>query len=197
MIKKILAGLGATAGIGGLAVVIAYKPHHVPVVTMKPAASVGPAVASPSVSATPTPASPTPAASAGPQATPTPAKQTPKPSSAPTPKPTAAATPSPTPSPTPTGQYKDGSYSGSVVASGYGNVQVQAVVSGGKITGVNFLQMPSGSAQTNINTANCESKLPGETIQAQAANVQTVTGATQTSDAYIQSMTTALQAAKS
>ena len=35
---------------------------------------------------------------------------------------------------TPSSQYKDGTYTGSVASAYYGNVQVQAVISNGKIT---------------------------------------------------------------
>src|SRR5579862_5610814 len=40
--------------------------------------------------------------------------------------------------------YKDGSYTGTAIDNGYGIVQVEAVISGGKLSDVKFLQMPSG-----------------------------------------------------
>jgi len=48
------------------------------------------------------------------------------------------------------GSYKDGSYTGSVQDAFYGNIQVRAVISGGKITDVLFLQFPNDIVHHNI-----------------------------------------------
>src|SRR5581483_2062800 len=65
------------------------------------------------------------------------------PTPAPAPAPNPAPTPTPTPAPKPKGQYADGSYTGSVADAYYGYIQVKAVISGGKITDVQFLQYPN------------------------------------------------------
>lgn len=93
--------------------------------------------------------------------------------------------------------YQDGSYTGSTVdASGYGPVQVQAVISGGKLTDVKFLQMPSDQQHSQEVTAQAEPLLQQEAIQAQSANIDTVTGATQDTAAFTQSLQDALSQAR-
>src|SRR5471030_3428136 len=74
--------------------------------------------------------------------------------------------------------YKDGSYTGDSIDVGYGPVQAQIVVSGGKITDVNFLKMPSDQPHSVEVTNSSEPILKQETIQAQSAKVDSVSGAT-------------------
>ena len=77
----------------------------------------------------------------------------------------------------------------------YGNVQVQAVISGGKITAVNFLQYPNDRSNSiRINTQ-AMPYLQQEAIQAQSAQVDGVSGASATSAAFVQSLTVALNQA--
>ena len=87
--------------------------------------------------------------------------------------------------------YKDGTYTGDIVYNGYGDVQVAAVVSGGKITDIQFLQMPSGGHSSEV-TSVASPMLKQEALQAQSANVDIVSGATQTSEAFMQSLQAAL-----
>jgi uncharacterized protein with FMN-binding domain len=94
------------------------------------------------------------------------------------------------------GAYKNGTYTGSATETAYGIVQVQAVVSGGKITGVNFLQMPNSEQHSVQVTAMAKPLLLQETLQAQVAQVNTVSGATQTSEGFVQSLESALNQAK-
>ena len=92
-------------------------------------------------------------------------------------------------------QYKDGTYTGSVADAFYGNVQVSVTISGGKITTVNFLQYPN-DRQTSIEiNQQAIPFLQQEAIQAQSANVQIVSGATFTSQAFVQSLQAALNQA--
>lgn len=95
-----------------------------------------------------------------------------------------------------TGQYTDGSYTGSVADAYYGNIQVKAVVSGEKLSDVVFLQYPN-DRQTSIEI-NTEAMgyLKTEAIKAQSANVDIVSGASDSSQAFIQSLGTALAIAK-
>jgi uncharacterized protein with FMN-binding domain len=92
--------------------------------------------------------------------------------------------------------YKDGSYTGSVADAQWGVVQVEAVIKHGKITDVQFLQYPNDRNRSiNINSV-ADPQLVSEAIQAQSANVDIVTGATDSSDAFIQSLSDALSQAQ-
>lgn len=108
----------------------------------------------------------------------------------------AGSSTSPTSSSTTGSAYKDGSYTGSAVESGYGPVQVQAIISGGKLTDVKFLQMPNDREHSVEVTSQAEPLLFQEAVQAQSANIDTVTGATQDSEAFSQSLQNALSQAK-
>lgn len=104
-----------------------------------------------------------------------------------------------TPSPAGTsgsGSYKDGSYTGSVADATWGYVQVKAVIQNGKITSVQFLQYPNDRSRSIRINNYADSQLSSEAIQAQSANVNIVTGATDTSGAFMQSLTDALAKAK-
>jgi uncharacterized protein with FMN-binding domain len=104
--------------------------------------------------------------------------------------------PSPTPTPVTIGRYKDGSYNGSVADAFYGLLQVRAIIKGGKITDVQFLQYPNDQRESiQVNSAS-NPILRSEAIQAQSANVDTVTGATQSSAAFKESLAAALALAK-
>ena len=93
--------------------------------------------------------------------------------------------------------YKDGTYTGSVADAYYGNVEVQASVSGGKLTGVNFLQYPSDRSTSRSINSQAMPYLKQEAIAAQSAQVDIISGATLTSHAFVQSLTSALAQAQS
>ncbi len=97
---------------------------------------------------------------------------------------------------TPTGNYRDGQYTGTVVDAYYGNVQVKAIITGGKISDVQFLQYPSDRQTSRMINSQAMPYLTQEAIQTQSANVNGVSGATATSRAFIQSLTAALTQAK-
>ena len=84
------------------------------------------------------------------------------PTTSPTRVPTLLATPVPTA--TPAGRYKNGTYTGSVADAFYGNIQVQAVISGGQITDVNFSNI---QGQTHFKLINSQAMpfLKQEAIQ--------------------------------
>ena len=112
-------------------------------------------------------------------------------STGPTPVPTSI----PVPIATPKGQYKDGSYTGDVADAFYGNIQVQVVISGGKITDVIFLQSPNDRSTSIEINSQAMPLLKQEAIQVQSANVSGVSGATASSGAFIQSLQSALNKA--
>jgi uncharacterized protein with FMN-binding domain len=95
----------------------------------------------------------------------------------------------------PSAAYKDGTYIGATEDTVYGTVQVEAVVSGGKITDIKFLQMPNDRGHTQEVTAFAEPLLKQETLQKQSAHIDFVSGATQTSEGYQQSLQAALNQA--
>lgn len=93
--------------------------------------------------------------------------------------------------------YKDGQYTGDVADAYYGNIQVKATISGGKITDVVFLQYPSDRSTSVFINRQAMPYLKQEAIAAQSGNVDIVSGATLSSQAFIQSMNSALSQAKS
>lgn len=92
--------------------------------------------------------------------------------------------------------YKDGSYTGSTADAYYGNIQVRAVISGGKLTNVEFLQYPNDHHESRLINEQAMPLLKQEAIQAQTAQVDGVSGATDTSQAFIESLNAALNQAR-
>lgn len=94
------------------------------------------------------------------------------------------------------GIYKNGNYTGNIADAYYGNVQVKAVISSGKITDVQFLDYPNDRQNSiHINTY-AMPILKSEAIKAQSAKVDVVSGATATSEAFQESLASALAQAK-
>jgi len=102
----------------------------------------------------------------------------------------------PTPTPKPIGQYKDGQYTGSAADAFYGNIQVQAVIQNGKITDVLFLQYPNDRGTSIEINSQAMPYLKQEAIAAQSANVDIISGATDSSMAFRQSLDSALSQAR-
>jgi len=98
--------------------------------------------------------------------------------------------------PAQSGQYKDGSYTGNAADAFYGNIQVQVTISGGKITDVQFLQYPSDRSTSVMINSQAMPYLKQEAIQAQSANVDIISGATDSSQAFQESMQSALAQAQ-
>lgn len=92
--------------------------------------------------------------------------------------------------------YKNGTYTGSPGDAFYGNIQVQAVISGGRITDIQFIQYPNDRTRSIAINTLAMPNLKQEAIQAQSANVDIVSGATDSSNAFIQSLQSALTQAK-
>ncbi|BCJ42154.1 hypothetical protein GCM10010168_64680 [Actinoplanes ianthinogenes] len=88
---------------------------------------------------------------------------------------------------------ENGTYKGKAVQNPYGTVQVTIKVAGGKVTSANATFPKNGYSGT-INP-NAVSKLNQETLKAQSADVDTVSGATITSGSYKTSLQAALDAA--
>ncbi len=92
--------------------------------------------------------------------------------------------------------YKNGKYTGSVQDAYYGNVQVQAVISNGKLSDVSILQYPNDNSTSQMINSQAIPYLTQEALQAQNANISGVSGASATSPAFIASLTDALSQAK-
>jgi uncharacterized protein with FMN-binding domain len=86
-------------------------------------------------------------------------------------------------------------YAGQAVSTRYGDVQVQITVQNGTITDVTALKLTDAEMRSRMISANAAPILRSEVLQAQSANIQTVSGATITSDAYLESLQAALDAA--
>jgi uncharacterized protein with FMN-binding domain len=112
--------------------------------------------------------------------------------------PTVAAStpPAATTTSTANGRYKDGTYTGSVADAQWGYIQVKATIAGGKLTNVQFLQYPNDRNRSIEINSYADPQLSSEAIQAQSANVDIVTGATDSSEAFMQSLSNALAQAK-
>jgi uncharacterized protein with FMN-binding domain len=188
MLRPVLVAGGTIAGLIAL---FTYK-THVPGITPvaepgTPAARISSAPASPAAVS----ASAVPSKTATRKASPSPAQTTPK--AAPS---TATAAPAPaqtTPkaTPTPTKTAPSGTFTGSPVNTQFGEVQVQITVQNGKITKANG-GLPQGGDSI---AANAIPVLNNEVIQAQSASIQSVSGATYTSQGYIGSLQQAINEA--
>ena len=159
-------------------------------------------IPTPSAVARKLPVSTLPSVSPKPSATTPPTAKPPKPSSAPIATPTSTPTPTPTliPTPTPTLKpksiYNDGQYTGNSADAYYGNVQVAAIIQDGKITDIKFLDYPSDRGHSIQINNYATPILRSEAIQAQSAQVDTVSGATDTSNAFVESLSSALSQAR-
>jgi uncharacterized protein with FMN-binding domain len=92
--------------------------------------------------------------------------------------------------------YKDGTYTGVSADAYYGNVQVQAIIQNGKLADVQFLDYPRDRSTSLRISSEAMPYLKSEAIQAQSAPVDIVSGATEISGAFNQSLASALAAAK-
>ncbi len=92
--------------------------------------------------------------------------------------------------------YKDGTYTSPSTDAFYGNVQIKVTVAKGKITNLAFLDYPQDRANSVRINSVATPILKSETIAAQSANVDVVSGATATSEAFIQALTDVLQQAR-
>lgn len=84
---------------------------------------------------------------------------------------------------------------GTVASTQHGPMQVQLTVAGTKITKVTLLQRTNDGAESDQIDAYAIPKLTSETLAAQSAHIDTVSGASYTSSGYIQSLQSALDKA--
>ena len=108
--------------------------------------------------------------------------------------PATAAAPAPSRAPGGAGAAGTTTVDGPVVDTRFGPVQVRIDVAAGRIADVVALQLPTGRHSGQISSYS-EPILRQEALQAQSAHIDTVSGATYTSDAYAQSLQAALDKA--
>ena len=87
------------------------------------------------------------------------------------------------------------SLDGPVITTRYGDVQVRATLNGKRIVDVQALQLPKDRARSVRISQNAEPALRSEALQAQSANIHLVSGASYTSEGYIESLQGALDRA--
>ena len=126
--------------------------------------------------------------------------------------PVAAAPPKPSPKGSRAGQTSDGSKTsrpaqaaaaaprsgtvdGAVVGTQYGSVQVRVSFTGTRITNVHALRLTDSSGTSVSISAGAAPTLRHEALAAQSAQIDVVSGATYTSEAYQQSLQSAIDAA--
>jgi uncharacterized protein with FMN-binding domain len=95
------------------------------------------------------------------------------------------------------GRYKNGTYIGDAVDAFFGIVQVQAVITNGRIDKITFLKYPNDRENTIRISNESMPVLIQEAIKKQSAKVDIISGATQTTEGFQQSLASALAKAES
>jgi len=189
--KRALLIAGGT--VGGLGAVLAITPPQLSTtssINIAGGTAIGTTGTSSSASASSSTSSSAPAKSAKPVATKkATAGATTQPAASQSATATASAAATQTTAPVTT-SVKDGTYTGPSVNVNYGNVQVKITVSNGKITDAVAVKAPSGKNDRYTNMA--VPVLKTQTLQAQSANIQGVSGASYTSYGWFKSLQGAL-----
>jgi uncharacterized protein with FMN-binding domain len=108
---------------------------------------------------------------------------------------TAGKAASATPKASATTQAATRTVTGTVANTQYGPMQVQVTLAGPKITKVTVLQRTDDGTESDQIDANAIPQLTSETLAAQSAHIDAVSGASYTSSGYIQSLQSALDQA--
>jgi uncharacterized protein with FMN-binding domain len=108
--------------------------------------------------------------------------------------PATAASPMSTPAParTPGSSARTRTATGDVIPTQYGNAQVRVTLSGGKVTNIEALQLPSDEPKSVMISTAAEPLLRQSALTKQTAAIDVVSGATFTSAAYEASLQSAL-----
>lgn len=89
----------------------------------------------------------------------------------------------------------DGTFTGASVNTRFGPVQVQITVSGGQMTAADAIVYPNSDGKDVMINSRAIPVLNSEAVSAQSATIDSVSGATYTSQAYMQSLQSALDQA--
>jgi uncharacterized protein with FMN-binding domain len=79
-----------------------------------------------------------------------------------------------------------------VISTRFGDVQVEVTIAGGAITDVTALQLPDRDGRSRQIASAAEPILREEALTAQSASIDLLSGATFTSEAYAESLQSAL-----
>lgn len=85
---------------------------------------------------------------------------------------------------------KDGTYTGKSTSTEWGDVQVKITVASGKITQITVLKYPTGGKSDEINSRSLPT-YKQEALAAQSANINQVSGATETYKGFTGSLQSA------
>jgi uncharacterized protein with FMN-binding domain len=107
----------------------------------------------------------------------------------PPPRPRPAATPAPPPPGVRVG-------TGPLLTTPFSSIQVRAELTRGRLTGVRTLSLTGADAHTQALNARAEPILREEALQAGSADIDTVSGATYTSESWIESLRAAIRDAR-
>lgn len=110
-------------------------------------------------------------------------------------RPLGGTQPSRTAAPPASGTAAGGTFTGDAADTRFGPVQVQITIAGGRITGAQAVQYPQESGRDVRINSEAVPELNQEALQAQSAQIDTVSGATYTSEGYQQSLQSAIDAA--
>ncbi|MER7468713.1 FMN-binding protein [Streptomyces sp. NPDC097981] len=95
-----------------------------------------------------------------------------------------------------TGANRPDTFTGAVIDTRYGPVQVAVTMNGGRLTAVEVLQVPDENRRDRTIASYAVPRLTDEAIGAQSADIDAVSGATYTSEGYIRSLQSALDRAR-
>jgi uncharacterized protein with FMN-binding domain len=90
----------------------------------------------------------------------------------------------------------DGTFTGNVEDAHYGDLQIRVVVEGGKLTRIRHVKYPRHTPASESINQRAFRSLFKQAIAIQSAEVDIISGATYTSEAFRKSLASALQAAK-
>jgi len=95
---------------------------------------------------------------------------------------------------TSSGAVKDGTYTGDAVdvGRGYGTMQVEVTVTGGRVVDVTALAVPQNDPRSSQISSEAVPMLVQQAIAAQSASIAGLSGATYTSNGFAQSLRSAL-----
>ncbi|OZG57646.1 FMN-binding domain-containing protein [Bifidobacterium tissieri] len=93
------------------------------------------------------------------------------------------------------GTLTDGTYTSVASPNEYGEVQLQVVVKDGKITSVNAITYPNHTDRSRSISAQAIPELAERAISKQSSDIQFVSGATETSTAFVNSLQDAINQA--
>ena len=88
-----------------------------------------------------------------------------------------------------------GTYTGTAVSTQWGTVQVRITVQNGKITKSEAVQYPTGNPKDEQINAYAVPQLNAEVVSKQSGSIDAVSGATVTSNGYLQSLQSAIDQA--